>query len=437
MQHRRIGRWKAFCVEAPSRPTTTAPDAHRRSAGHRWSAYAAVCGVSLLPLGAALGDTLSSESSVGLSSEYNSNPFMVPSGSHAAESVALLANLPATYTSDSQSFDLVPRLRYAETHGDVALLSNYQYLDSVWRINDERNTFTASADWHYDSTFYNQFENAALLGRSLRRQEDIANLDWRRSLTERSDLHFSGSWDKVTYSQSAGTDLSNFSYGQAMLQFDHALNERWQWTSSIGVGRYELLGQSYRSDNRFVQTALIRQLSERWSMTAQVGYSYLSASGQGYTCCQIVLGPNGYYQQPIPYAQSPSRGFGNYALRFERKSERLVVDLAASRAIRPSGLGALLTQDDVSLKASIPWNERWTLAGTLRGSRLTEPLQQFYLGTRRYADLDLSANWLWTEHWTLQLRGSHLWQRQTSGGPTGSGTAIYLNLLRQFGRIRL
>lgn len=416
MQQRRTSGWQAFC---------------------RWCAHAAVCGVWLLPLGTALGDTLSSESSVGLSSAYASNPFMVPSGAHAAESVALLANLPATYTSDSQSFDLVPRLRFAETHGDEALLSNYQYLDSVWRINNALNRFTVSADWHYDSTLYNPFENTAALGRSLRRQEDFANLDWQRDLTERSDLHFSGSWDKVNYSQSEDTGLNSYSYGQAVLQFDHKLNERWQWTSSIGVGRYELIGQSYRSDNRFVQTALIRQLSERWSMTAQVGYSYLSSSGQGYTCCEILLGPNGYYLQPIPYSQSASHGSGNYVLSFERKSERLVLDLAASRAIQPSGLGALLTQDDVSLKASIPWTERWTLAGTLHGSRLTEPLQQFDLGTRRYADLDLSANWLWTEHWTLQLQGSYLWQRQISGGPSVSGTAIYLNLLRPFGRIRL
>ena len=403
----------------------------------RWRAYAAAVGLSLALGGIALGDTVSSESSVGISAGYNSNPFLETTNVHAAESVAVLANLPVTYTSDAQSLDLIPRLRFAETHGDNALLSNYQYLDGTWRVNGPLDTVTVSADWHHDSTLYNPFENAALLGRDLRRQEEIANLDWRRDLTERNDLHLSGSWDKVNYSQSVITGVQNYSYAQAVVEFDHALNERWQWTSSVGVGRYELVGQSYRSDDRFVQTALKRALSERWSLTAQVGYAYLSSRAEGSICCQILLGPNGYYLQATPVTQSSSRGAGNFALTMERKTERLVLDLALSRAIQPSGLGALLMQDDVSLKASMPWTERLTLGATLHAARISDPLHQLALGDRRYADFDLSASWLWTEHWTLQLQGAYLVQRLISTGPAPSATSVYLNLLRQFGRIRL
>jgi len=403
----------------------------------RWRAYAAAGGLSLALSGAAFGDTLSSESSVGVSSGYNSNPFMEPSGAHAAESVAVLANLPATYTSDTQSLDLIPRLRFAESHGDEALLSNYEYLDGIWRVNGPLNSLTLSADWHHDSTLYAPFENAALLGRDLRRQEESASLDWRHDLTERDDLHLSGSWDKVNYSQNVDTGLQNYSYGQVLVEYDHALNERWHWTSSVGVGRYELVGQSYRIDDRFIQTALKRALSERWSLTAQVGYSRLSSRAIGSICCQILLGPNGYYLQPIPVAESQSRGAGNYALTIERKTERLVLDLAISRAIQPSGLGGLLTQDDVSLKASIPWTERLTVGATLHAARILDPLQQLELGERRYADFGLNASWLWTEHWTLQLQGTYVVQRLISTGPAASGTSLYLNLLRQFGRIRL
>src|SRR5580692_3386491 len=105
----------------------------------------------LIHFGSARGDTLSSESSIGLSSEYASNPFLVPSGGHAAQSLALLANLPATYTSDLQSIDIIPRLREAETHGDVQLISDYQYLDTDWHLNGERNSLITNVDWHHDS----------------------------------------------------------------------------------------------------------------------------------------------------------------------------------------------------------------------------------------------------------------------------------------------
>jgi hypothetical protein len=400
-------------------------------------ASVAACGLWLALGGTALGDTLSSESSVGISAGYNSNPFLEPTNVHAAESAAVLANLPITYTSDAQSLDLIPRLRFAETHGDNALLSNYQYLDGSWRINGPLDTFTVGADWHHDSTLYNPFENAALLGHTLDRQEDTASLDWRRNLTERDDLHLTGSWDKVNYSQSVITGVQNYSYAQVAAAFDRALNERWQWTSTVGVGRYELVGQSYRSDDRFLQTSLKRALSESWSLTAQVGYSYLSSRAQGTICCQILLGPNGYYLQATPVTENVSRGSANFALTVERKTELLTLDLAVSRAIQPSGLGTLVTQDDVSLKASYPWTERLTVGATLHAARITDPLQQLNFGDRRYADFDFNASWAWTEHWTLQLQGTYLVQRLTSTGPAPSGVSVFLNLLRQFGQIRL
>jgi hypothetical protein len=362
---------------------------------------------------------------------------MEPSGARGAESIAVLANLPATYTSDFQTFDLVPRVRFAETHGVEALLSNYQYLDALWHLTSERNTFSASADWHHDSTFYNAFENAALFGRTLRRLEEIANLDWKRDLSERSALHMSVSWDKVDYSQSADTGVQNYSYGQGMVEYDDIVSERWLWTSSVGFGRFELPDGSYRSDTRFAQTALKAALSEQWSMTAQVGYSYLTAHTQGSICCEILVGPNGFYLRPIFVAQSASRGAGTYALSLERKGERWVVDLVASRAIQPSGFGALLTQDDVSFTASFPWTERWTLTAKLHGAQLSEPISQLASIHERYADFDLGANWLWTEHWILNLQGSYNLERVTAGARTSSGVALNLTLSRQFGRVRL
>jgi hypothetical protein len=384
-----------------------------------------------------LGDTLSSESSVGLSSEYSSNPFLVSSGARAAESIALLANLPATYTSDTQTLNLVPQVRFAETHGDVALLSNYQYLDATWVVNSERNTFTAIADWHHDSTLYNVFENAQLSGRSLDRQEEIGNLTWKRGLSELSDLQFSGSWDKVAYSERSNTGLLNFSYAQGAVQFNHALSELWKWTSSVGFGRYELLNHDYSSDNRFVQTALERALSETWSVTAQVGYSLLNAHQQGNICCELVAEPTGLVLEVIPFSQSASHGTGNYALTFERKSERLVLDLVASRAVLPSGLGVLVTQDDESVKARFLWNERWTLTGALHAAQLVDSLHTVNLGDRRYADFDLGANWMWTEHWTLQIQTDYVLQRVVSSVPASSGFMVRLNLMRQFGHIQL
>lgn len=69
--------------------------------------------------------------------------------------------------------------------------------------------------------------------------------------------------------------LNNYEYGQFSVQYDRTLTERWQWSSTAGVGRYEVIGQGYRSDEDFVQTTLKRALAEQWSLSAQVGYAYL------------------------------------------------------------------------------------------------------------------------------------------------------------------
>jgi hypothetical protein len=392
----------------------------------------------LLPLGCALGATLSSESSVGIAADYNSNPALLATGASAAESVAVVATLPATYSSDSESFDLVPQLRLAETHGDAQLLTDYQYLDADWHLASERNSFSASAGWHRDSTFYNVYENTALHGRTLPRLEDSASLAWQRELSESSNLQLQAAWNQVDFSARSSFRLDNESYEQASIQYFRALSEHWSSTSSIGWGLYRLRNLGSRDENRFLQSSLAWALAERWSLTAGVGYSLIDSSALGYLCCEIVETRGGLSLEYIPLEQRTSGGTLNYSVSVERRSERLVWDLVASRSIQPSSLGALLTQDNVSLRASLPWSERLTLGATLHGSRLGEPLQTgSNLSNGHYYDFDLYANWLCTEHWTAALQGSYNLGRANVQAPQGAGVSVALTLTRQFGRLRL
>jgi hypothetical protein len=406
----------------------------------RRASIAAAAGCSLmLSLGCAMAASLSSEGSVGVTSEYDSNPALLASGASAAESVALLATVPVTYSSDSESFDLVPSLRLAETHGDEQLLTDYQYLDGDWHLRGERNSFGAGIGWHRDSTFYNVYENAALHGRTLPRLEDTANLAWQRALSERSNLQLNASWNEVQFSSRSSFRLDNYNYVQGSLQYDRSLSERWQWTSSAGVGRYDLSGRESSNETRFLESSLSSKLSERWSATAQIGYSLLNSSSQGYLCCEIEPdSAGGFTLQYIPLKEKTSGGTVNYSLSAQRSSELLVWSLAASRSVQPSSLGALLTQDDVSLRANRTWSERLTLGATLHGSRISDTLQTAGSVTNgRYADLDLDANWLCSEHWTLAIQLSYNVERANAQTPEGSTFKVGVTLTRQFGRLRL
>lgn len=404
----------------------------------RWLLSGTCCLGLCLSLSAYAG-SVGSESSLGLATEYSSNPYFLTSGREAAESTALLANLPVTYTGDQQSFEVIPRLRWAKTWGAVALLSDYLDFDGDWKYTGDRNTFAASGSWHHESTVYNQFEDAALDGRSVHRQEDTATLSWHRRLSDLSDVGLVGSFDRVDYDELAGLPLVNFDYAQASAQYDRQLSERWQGTIAVGDGHYTTLGSDYHSDNRFAQVGLTRALSERWSFSAQVAYSRLTTRSNVVEQF-IVFNPSVGLELVRENLRLSSSGTTpGYNFTLERRYERATVDLAASRVIQPSGFGALLTQDDLSVKGSYDWTERWNLGAVVHMSYLNDTLHQLSLGDRRYYDLDLSATYRLTEAWLLQMQASEVRQRFAAGGRTLSpdNTIVSLTLTRQLGRMRL
>jgi hypothetical protein len=393
------------------------------------------CGLLALAGNRAAAATLSSESSVSLASEYNSNPYLLNSGANAAEAIAALATLPATYTSDAQSFEVVPSVRFAETHGNTQLLTDYQYLNADWHLSRERDTYTVGGEWHRDSTFYNVFENAELRGHTLPRLEESANAGWSRALTERSNLQLAATYDQVNYDSRQGFRLGNFNYGQASLEYDWSLTERWTSSTAAGYGRYELRQQDSTNENRFAQTSLTRALSEQWSASAQVGYSRVSSSAEALLCCAIVPVPGGYALAYIPVKESSSGGIIDYSLSLERRTERWTLDVSASRSVQPSSLGALLTEENAGARASFALNERLQLAAGVRSSLQSNSLQQAgAVSSARYDAIESDITWQWTEHWTLALQGTYSQQRLVS---QGSGAAVSVTLSRQFGRIRL
>jgi hypothetical protein len=360
-----------------------------------------------------------SESSVSLSSEYLSNPYMQPSDARAAEGMGLLMTLPASYVGNDDTFDFTPRLRFAHSWRNASLLSNYQYFDAGWRAVRERDALQLSAAWHHDSTQYNAFETAVLHGFVLQRTEQTAGSDWQRSLTERSALHLVGSWDAVSYAHNPSFSLSNYRYGQASLQYDHDLTERLHWTGSLGAGRYTLPDSpvDYRSDNRFAQLGLTGQLTEVWSLTASAGMSDVSD-----------------HEQTFFATASASKSAPSFTFDAQRRGERNAVELSVAHTIQPSGLGALVTQDDAFLRDTLNVSERLSVGADVHGQRVRDTLQRLSIGELRNEALDLTANWQWTEHWNANLQLSLYRRSDVQPAVQASGVGVFLTATRQFGR---
>jgi len=139
----------------------------------------------------------------------------------------------------------------------------------------------------------------------------------------------------------------------------------------------------------------------------------------------------------VPVDFKASAGTGSYAFNLQRQYERMVLGLTATRTLQPSGLGALLTQDDVSFTASLPRTERLTLTGTLHAMRLADSLEQLIPGGRKYYDVDFGLSWRLNERWNLQVSSSYSTLKLDAQTPWASGVSAYLLLLRQIDPIRL
>jgi hypothetical protein len=400
----------------------------------RTSLFAAVA--LSLACGPLCAGPIGSEGSMGLSAGYQSNPLLLSDAGSESETLALLLHLPVAYTGDRVSYSLQPRLRAGATRGAVAPLSDYQYVDSTWDYKGELNEFSVNADWHRDSTLYNQFEQSALAGSTLHRQEEIGALNWRHQLSERSEFEFSGTVDRVRYGAPVipTQTLNSFNYNQAGAKYSHDFTERWQVTAEGGLTGFELADQRYRTDTAYGQLGLTRNLSQRWSLAASVGTAHLKFRQ---TVERLFVEPDAQgvlhlvLRRINLYSHASTR---NYSLTMQRQFQRWRLELSASQALQPSGFGVLATQDDVTVRASGNRTERLSLSAAIHGSKLTDASGRLSLETWRYYDVDFTMSWRWTEHWTVQSQIALYLQRPAPTEPMRSNTALFLTLSRELGR---
>jgi hypothetical protein len=401
---------------------------HRRSSRLRRALIAACSLLGLIPACESLAEPLGLEPSLSLSSLYDSNPFLVPSG-RAAGAGAVQASFPLTYTTDAQSFDLGTSFRFAKTVGDTQLLTDYQYVNVDWRLTTELDTVTTTAAVHRDTTFYDTYENAAVRGHSLPRLDESAGLAWQRALSERSHFQFSSSYDQENFSEESGLRLQSFNYAQASASYDRTLTERWTSNTAVGYGHYDLRETDSTNGNRFVQTSVSGALGERWTGSAQIGYSRVSSSARAV----LLIGP--LY---VPIHESSSTGVNSYSFNLNRAGDGWSAVLSAARTVQPSALGQVLAQENVSLGIGVPLSERLTFGASVRESEQSDPLQHTVgVGGSRYYAVEAHANLQWAEHWSVSVMTGYNWQRL--GGQAGNGTNLgaTLTLTRQFDRIPL
>lgn len=356
---------------------------------------------------------------IGVSGEYASNPQLIASRARSETHAALIIDCPVNYDLDTVHFAVVPRVRYGGATGYSSVASNYYHLDASAQFSDEFGSLTFTGTQYLDSSLLYAGELSNGIG--VRRNTSTADVNWRRSISERLQFQFDANTARTRYAQTVSANLVDYRYSTLAPAFAYGVNERDTLRFLGSVSRYKSLNGLTDSDSANIQLGLDHHLNELWKLSTSAGYS---KSTNRYH----------YFFAPLEYTQKGTV----YSANLTRQGEVLTMTASASRALAPTGSAFLSRQDTVNAFANYSYSDRWTFGASATWQNVADPVITGGSAHRRFYNAYLSATWHWTEQWTLGLQVSKVGQQFAPqlGRPLVSPTSngVRLDISRQFYR---
>ena len=123
------------------------------------------------------------EPSIGMSTDYSTNPELRSIDPVSERHVALLYDLPLRYDVDDLELALIPHGRLSNGSGYSSLASNSETVDADATLSSERGSLSLQAAAARDSSLYNSGLPAYGYGVGVRQDKLTAAVDWTRFLT--------------------------------------------------------------------------------------------------------------------------------------------------------------------------------------------------------------------------------------------------------------
>jgi hypothetical protein len=371
-----------------------------------------------------------SQPDVGLSGDYNTNPALLSLPGTAETHGAVLLDAPTTYVGDGVKLSIAPSFRLSDSRGYSAVDSDYEHLNVSDEFDTERTTLKASLGIARDSSLYHDFILNGATG--VRRDSAAADLDWDRLLSERVEFNADLNETRIRYQEPAGVNvLTDYKYASISPTLTWNQTERDQLSLAGSVGRYDSLDGATQSKSVNLQAGFTRKLTEIWTMAASGGYSR-AQNRVNFNQEQIVVTANGPQLVVIPVTAESSQNGTIFSVNLNRQTSRMSLTGLASRQLAPTGFAYLSRQNAYDLSATYATSERWTVSGDLHRIEYNNPEGN---GSTLRVDVTyatLSAAWLCTEHWTLNLSGTRVVERYGTPTVKLANSGISISLLRKF-----
>jgi len=361
---------------------------------------------------------------LGISGDYSSNPQLSFSNAAGEEDVAALIDLPVTYDTDGLDVSFRPSGRLGTSRGYSSLASNYVHVDSAVQSSDDLQSLSLRSQLARQASLYDI--GSASSGISVRQDSELWSGDWARALSERATLQLDASWSRLLYDQPANVlNLVDYKYWSAGPTVSYSVAEL-NTVNLIGsFSNYRSLNGQTRSNSGSLQLGLNHQMTELWQLNASAGYSRTMDS------------ENVYFGPFFRGTERSNQNSAVYALSVAHRGEVVNLTAAASRSLQPVGVSYLSRRDNINFTVTYALNERWDFSSSAAWQRDAQLVVGQAVLNRRYLTAQLTANWHWTERWTVSMQAT---RAALSYGPPTINTAangVNLNLTRQFLRTDL
>ncbi len=363
--------------------------------------------MSLLP-GAVDAAQWYSESSAAAQSLYDDN-IRLTSGAHNAVAGMVLAGaINGGRRTETTDVNLSGEAALKKYSGEEDLDTNDFDLGLEVTHRTERDTFVLNGALKLDSTLSSEIESSGLMELRRRRIQKRFALSWTHALSERTSLKLGYSHIDTTYRNRENSGLINYTYQVMESMLSYSLSPKTLLYSTLTYSLYKGEDDArIRTQDLGFMVGANHEFSETFSAGGSVGVRYADTESR--------------------FARSTEDAGYLLSADIKRTFERMTVDGRFSRNVLPSGSGALLVTDRLSLRAGYRVDERLSLHLDTVVYRNTSTDEDDKSRDRVFWSVKPRVRWKLARWWLIEGSYRYRRQRYDNTGRTADSNAVFLS----------
>ncbi len=349
-----------------------------------------------------------SESSTRAQSLYDDN-IRLTSGKHdAVVGMVLAGKIKTGRRTETTDVQLNGGAALQKYSGEDDLDTNDFDLGIDATHRTERDEFTVNAAIKLDSTLSSEVASSGLMESRRRRIQKNFALSWTHAISERTSLKLGYSYIDTKYKNRGNSGLVNYTYQVIDSMLSYSLNQKTVLYSTLAYSLYK--GSDWaktKTQDIGFMVGVNHNFSETFSAGGSVGMRYADTES----------GPT----------QNESDTGYLLSANIKRTFEQMTIDGLFRRNVLPSGGGALLVTDKLSVKAAYRIDERRSLHLETTAYRNASTDENDKSRDRVFYSIQPKVRWRVARWWLIEGSYRYRRQRYDASGRTADSNAVFLS----------